>query len=57
VSIEKGRRFVGAELKRSYFDMAKRNLTEARKTQAEGLFAEDYDDVFAEDDEPQAAEL
>ena len=31
------------QLKRSYFDLAKRNLTEARKTQAEGLFADDYD--------------
>lgn len=57
VSIEMGRRFVGAELKRSYFDLAKRNLTEARKTQAEGLFAEDYDDAFAEDGKPQEAEL
>jgi DNA modification methylase len=39
VSIEMGRRFVGSELKRSYWEMAKRNLADARKTQAEGLFA------------------
>jgi DNA modification methylase len=42
VSIEMGRRFVGAELKRSYFELAKRNLSEARKTQAEGLFADEH---------------
>ncbi len=48
VSIEMGRRFVGAELKRSYFDLAKRNLSEARKTQAEGLFADQYDDLACE---------
>lgn len=40
VSIEMGRRFVGAELKRSYWELAKRNLSEARETQASGLFAE-----------------
>ncbi len=39
VSIEMGRKFVGAELKRSYWELAQRNLTQARKTQAEGLFA------------------
>jgi hypothetical protein len=43
VSIEMGRRFVGAELKRSYWELAKRNLSEARKTQAEGLFADQHD--------------
>jgi DNA modification methylase len=48
VSIEMGRRFVGAELKRSYFELAKRNLSEARKTQAEGLFADQYDTAEAE---------
>lgn len=39
VSIEMGRRFVGSELKRSYWELAKRNLSEARETQASGLFA------------------
>lgn len=40
VSIEMGRRFVGAELKRSYWDLAKRNLSEARETSDSGLFAD-----------------
>ncbi len=39
VSIEMGRRFVGVELKQSYFNMAKINLIDAEKTQAGGLFA------------------
>jgi DNA modification methylase len=43
VSIEMGRRFVGAELKRSYWELAKRNLSEARKLKAEGLFADEED--------------
>lgn len=38
VSIQMGRRFVGAELKRSYFEQACRNLADA-KTQQGGLFA------------------
>jgi DNA modification methylase len=41
VCIEMGRRFVGAELKRSYWELAKRNLSEARETQASGLFADE----------------
>jgi DNA modification methylase len=41
VSIEMGRRFVGSELKRSYWELAKRNLSEARETQASGLFADE----------------
>jgi DNA modification methylase len=41
VSIEMGRRFVGAELKPSYWELAKRNLSEARETQASGLFADE----------------
>jgi DNA modification methylase len=45
VSIEMGRKFVGAELKRSYWELAKRNLSEARKTQTEGLFADEYDET------------
>ncbi len=40
VSIEMGRRFVGSELKRSYWELAKRNLSEAREHQEAGLFAE-----------------
>lgn len=38
VSIEMGRRFVGAELKRSYWELAKRNLSQAREIKASGLF-------------------
>lgn len=41
VSIEMGRRFVGSELKKSYFELAKRNLSEARETQASGLFSDE----------------
>jgi DNA modification methylase len=44
VSIEMGRRFVGAELKRSYWELAKRNLSEAREIQASGLFADHYEE-------------
>lgn len=55
VSIEMGRRFVGAELKRSYFDLAARNLAEARKIQAEGLFADEHHDDFSDVGEPQSA--
>ena len=40
VAIEMGRRFVGSELKRSYWELAKRNLSEAREHQESGLFAE-----------------
>jgi len=48
VSIEMGRRFVGAELKPSYWELAKRNLSEARETQASGLFAdEEFGEVAA----------
>ena len=39
VSITMGRKFVGSELKRSYWDLAVRNLRDARETQATGLFA------------------
>ena len=42
VSIEMGRRFVGSELKRSYWELASRNLRDARKIQASGLFADDF---------------
>ena len=39
VALEQGRRFVGAELKRSYFDQARKNLETASKSQA-GLFSD-----------------
>jgi len=38
VAIEMGRKFVGAELKRSYWELAKRNLGEAREHKETGLF-------------------
>lgn len=47
VSIEMGRRFVGSELKRSYWELAKRNLSEARQTQADGFFADQYEQAGA----------
>lgn len=40
VAIEMGRRFVGSELKRSYWELARRNLSEAREHQESGLFAD-----------------
>ncbi len=40
VSIEMGRRFVGAELKRSYWQLAKRNLESAREHKDAGLFGD-----------------
>jgi len=44
VAIETGRKFVGAELKRSYWELAQRNLGEARETKDAGLFAlEEYE--------------
>ena len=39
VAIEMGRKFVGAELKRSYFELAVRNLGEARTHKDADLFA------------------
>lgn len=38
VAIKEGRRFVGAELKKSYYDQASRNLLEAQNTSQIGLF-------------------
>jgi DNA modification methylase len=35
-----GRKFVGAELKKNYFDVARRNLREATRGQTAGLFDE-----------------
>jgi superfamily II DNA or RNA helicase len=40
VALEMGRKFIGAELKRSYWELARRNLSEAREHQASGLFAD-----------------
>lgn len=40
VALELGRRFVGVELKKSYFDQAVRNLDAATKEAAQDLFAE-----------------
>jgi DNA modification methylase len=39
VSLEMGRKFVGVELKRSYYEQAVRNLAAALKSQTEDLFA------------------
>ena len=40
VALEMGRRFVGSELKRSYWALAKRNLSEAREHRDAGLFSD-----------------
>ena len=40
VSLEMGRKFVGVELKRSYFEQAARNLASASQAKSEDLFAE-----------------
>lgn len=40
VPLEMGRKFVGVELKRSYFDQAVRNLSSAAQAKTEDLFAE-----------------
>eukprot|EP00919_Chromeraceae_sp_WS-2016_P071228 GHVR01168700.1.p1 GENE.GHVR01168700.1~~GHVR01168700.1.p1 ORF type:complete len:228 (-),score=14.40 GHVR01168700.1:114-797(-) len=39
VALQEGRRFVGAELKASYYQQAVRNLTEAQEVKQQGLFA------------------
>ena len=38
VALEMGRKFIGAELKRSYWELAKRNLSAAREHKDSGLF-------------------
>ena len=38
VALQTGRKFIGAELKESYFDLAKRNLDEAESVKQESLF-------------------
>lgn len=40
VALKMGRRFVGSELKRSYFDLAVRNLQDATKENTQDLFSE-----------------
>jgi len=40
VALQMGRRFVGAELKKSYFDLAVRNLEDATKENTQDLFGE-----------------
>ena len=39
VAVEMGRKFVGAELKQSYFEQAARNLAAAEQEQTQDLFA------------------
>lgn len=39
VALEMGRRFIGAELKKSYYDQAVKNLTEAATVKQENLFS------------------
>lgn len=39
VSLEMGRRFVGVELKKSYYQQATRNLENVLKNRAQDLFA------------------
>lgn len=46
VALQMGRRFVGAELKRSYFDVACRNLAAAKSMQG-GLFVENEEQINA----------
>ena len=48
VALENGRRFVGIELKDSYFKQAAANLEIAGKVKSEGLFTEDVDEVEVE---------
>lgn len=38
VALQEGRRFIGAELKKSYYEQACRNLREAETTKQGGLF-------------------
>ena len=47
VALQMGRRFVGAELKRSYFDVACRNLAAAKSMQG-GLFADNEEQINAD---------
>jgi len=44
VALQMGRRFVGAELKRSYFDVAVKNLNSAKREQG-GLFSTEGNDA------------
>jgi DNA modification methylase len=40
VALQMGRKFVGAELKESYFELAKRNLEEAENVAQADMFGE-----------------
>lgn len=40
VAVQMGRKFIGAELKKSYFDLACRNLEECKKFQQMDMFGE-----------------
>jgi DNA modification methylase len=45
VSLQMGRRFVGSELKKSYFEIAKRNLIEAATPDSQtSLFDDEHQD-------------
>lgn len=50
VALQMGRRFIGAELKRSYFEVACRNLAAATREQG-GLFAELDDQIMPKESE------
>jgi DNA modification methylase len=39
-AVKMGRRFVGTELKPSYYELACQNISDARKNEQEGLFAQ-----------------
>lgn len=39
-AVKMGRKFIGAELKPQYWDLACQNIADARRTETEGLFAE-----------------
>ena len=40
VAVEMGRKFVGAELKEGYWEIARKNLREAKRGETQSLFAE-----------------
>jgi hypothetical protein len=48
VAIQEGRRFVGAELKKSYYEMACRNLRTATMTGGDNLFREPSEEPVSE---------
>jgi len=56
VALREGRRFIGAELKRSYYGQATRNLRVAVEPEAVGLFGSQDPIESADDDEPAETE-